>query len=149
MRKLALTYLPSYSTYLGFLAFLNLFLGTFLVVQWLRLHLPMQGVQLPSLVRDLRFHMPCSQNTKTENGSNTVTYSIRTLQTGTPLVPVVKNPPCTAGDAGSIPCRVTEIPHASKKLSPCTATTEPVCSGADVTQPERQCSTKTDPARCS
>ena len=38
--------------------------GTFLVVQWLRLHLPMQGVQVQSLVRELRSHMPCNQKTK-------------------------------------------------------------------------------------
>ena len=57
---------------------------------------------------------------------------------GTPLVPMVKNPPCTAGDVGSIPCLGTESPPASEKLSPCTAMTEPVCSGADVTQPESQ-----------
>ena len=29
-----------------------------LVVQWIRLHLPMQGVWVRSLVRKLRFHMP-------------------------------------------------------------------------------------------
>ena len=32
--------------------------GTFLVVQWLRLHLPMQGVQDPSLMWKPRSHMP-------------------------------------------------------------------------------------------
>ena len=148
-RTLALTYLPSYSTYLGFLAFLNLFLGTRLVFQWLRLHFPVWEVQVPSLVRDLRSHMPCSQTTKIENRSSIVTNSIRTLKTGTPLVPMVKNPPCTAGDVGSIPCLGTESPPASEKLSPCTATTEPVCSGADVTQPESQCTTNKDPAQCS
>ena len=34
---------------------------TSLVVQWLRLHLPMQGVWVRSLVRELRSHMPYSQ----------------------------------------------------------------------------------------
>ena len=39
--------------------------GTVLVVQWLRLHLPMQGaVEVRSLVRELRSHMPCGQKTK-------------------------------------------------------------------------------------
>ena len=32
--------------------------GTSLVVQWLRLRLPMQGVRVQSLVRELRSHMP-------------------------------------------------------------------------------------------
>ena len=32
-------------------------LGTSLVVQWLRLHAPNAGVQLPSLVREQRSHM--------------------------------------------------------------------------------------------
>ena len=30
---------------------------TSLADQWLRLHLPMQGMQIPSLVRELRSHM--------------------------------------------------------------------------------------------
>jgi len=32
--------------------------GISLEVQWLGVHLPMQGVQVQSLIRDLRFHMP-------------------------------------------------------------------------------------------
>ena len=40
-------------------------LGTSLAVQWLRLHLPMQGVQVGSLVGELRSHMPWGQKTKT------------------------------------------------------------------------------------
>ena len=32
-------------------------LGTSLVIQWLRLHLLMQGVRIPSLVKELRYHM--------------------------------------------------------------------------------------------
>ena len=39
-------------------------LGTFLVVQRLRLRLPMQGVQVQSLVRELRSHMPWATKTK-------------------------------------------------------------------------------------
>ena len=38
--------------------------GTSLVVQWLRLRLPIQGVQVRSLVGNLRSHMPRSQKTK-------------------------------------------------------------------------------------
>ena len=32
-------------------------LRTFLVVQWLRLHTPMQRLQVQSLVRELRYHL--------------------------------------------------------------------------------------------
>ena len=35
----------------------------------------MQGVQVPSMVRELRYHMPNSQTTKTQNRSNIVTNS--------------------------------------------------------------------------
>ena len=41
-------------------------LGTCLVVQWLRLHAPVQGVQVQSLVRELRYHMQCGVG-KNEN----------------------------------------------------------------------------------
>ena len=40
---------------------------------------------------------------------------------------MVKNLPCNAGDAGSIPGRGTKIPHAVEQLSLCSAVTEPVC----------------------
>ena len=40
--------------------------GTSLEVQWLRLRLPMQGVQVRSLVGELRSHVPHSQKTKTK-----------------------------------------------------------------------------------
>ena len=36
------------------------FMGTSLVVQWLRIRLAMQGMQVRSLVGELRFHMPQS-----------------------------------------------------------------------------------------
>ena len=39
--------------------------GTSLVVQGLRLRIPIQGVWVESLVRELRSHMPLSQKTKT------------------------------------------------------------------------------------
>ena len=38
--------------------------GSPVVVQWLRLHLPMQGVWVQSLVRELRSRLPCGQKTK-------------------------------------------------------------------------------------
>ena len=53
---------------------------TSLAVQWLRLYFPMQEVQVQSLVRKLKSHMPRSQKTKTSNRSNTVTNSIKTLK---------------------------------------------------------------------
>ena len=51
---------------------------TSLEVQWLRLGLPLQGVQVWSLVRELRSHMLLGQKTKTGNRSSTVTGSIKT-----------------------------------------------------------------------
>ena len=33
--------------------------------------------------------------------------------------PVIKNPPVSAGDLGSIPGRGTKIPRAAGQLSPC------------------------------
>lgn len=39
--------------------------------------------------------------------------------------PEVKNPPSEAGDLGSIPGQVAEIPQATGHLSPCPRTTEP------------------------
>ena len=47
-----------------------------------------------------------------------------------PSDPVVKNPPCNAGDAGSIPSRETKIPRAVMQLSP--RAMEPTCHGAQV-----------------
>ena len=41
-------------------------MGTSLVAQWLRLRLPMQGVRVPALVRELRSHMPRGQKTNTQ-----------------------------------------------------------------------------------
>ena len=38
--------------------------GTFLVVQWLKLHLPVQGAQVQSLVRELRSNVLPGQNIK-------------------------------------------------------------------------------------
>ena len=42
----------------------NLSARTSLVVQWLRLHLPMQGMQVQFLVRELRSHMPQAKKPK-------------------------------------------------------------------------------------
>ena len=40
--------------------------GTSLVARWVRLHLTMQGMRVPSLVGEQRSHMPRGQKTKTE-----------------------------------------------------------------------------------
>ena len=48
--------------------------------QWLRLHLPMQGAPVQPLGRELRFHMPLSQNTKTESTGTILTVLIKALQ---------------------------------------------------------------------
>ena len=40
--------------------------------------------------------------------------------------PVVKNPPCNAGDMGSIAGWEPKIPYAVKQLSPRATTTDPV-----------------------
>ena len=53
--------------------------GTFLVVQWLRLCLPKQEVQVRSLVGDLRSHVPYgppAKNQNINNRNNIVTSSI-------------------------------------------------------------------------
>ena len=39
--------------------------STSLVIHWIRLHLPVHGVQIPSLVGELRPRILCSQKTKT------------------------------------------------------------------------------------
>ena len=41
-----------------------------------------------------------------------------------PSGPMIKNPPCNAGDVGSIPGLGTKMPHAMGQLSPCAVTTE-------------------------
>ena len=40
---------------------------------------------------------------------------------------MVRNPPCDAGDIGSIPGPGTKIPPAAEQLSPCTTTGEFMC----------------------
>ena len=46
--------------------------GTSLVGQWVGLHLPMQGVQVQSLVRELKSHITCVQNRQTSLKTETV-----------------------------------------------------------------------------
>ena len=63
--------------------------GTFLVVQQLRLHLPMQRVWVQFLVRELRSHVAKKPKHETEADF--------------PGGPAVKNPPASTGDMGLIP----------------------------------------------
>ena len=44
-----------------------------------------------------------------------------------PSIPVVKNPPCNAGDAGSIPGQEAKILYAVEQLSLHGTTKEPMC----------------------
>ena len=50
--------------------------------------------------------------------------------------PVVKKPPCNAGDTGSIPGQGIKIPNATEQLSLCTITRESMCCS------ERSCKTQ-------
>ena len=62
---------------------LILHFGTSLTVHWLRLCLPMQGVQVGSLVGELGSCMPPGQKTKkAQNRSSIVANSIKTLKNG-------------------------------------------------------------------
>ena len=51
-------------------------------------------------------------------------YCFKNYSWDFPGGPVVKNPPCNAGDMGSIPGQGTKIPHAAGQLSLCATTTE-------------------------
>ena len=56
-----------------------------MLVQWLRLRLPMQGVWVQSLVGELRSHMPRGQRKQTyyiqkNKHKNTVNFSSETMQ---------------------------------------------------------------------
>ena len=55
-------------------------LGDFPGSQCLRLCLPIQGVWVRSLIRELGYHMPQGQKTKTWNRSSIVTNSMKTLK---------------------------------------------------------------------
>ena len=57
---------------------------------------------------------------------------------------MIKNPLCSAGDAGSIPGQGTKIPHAMEQLSPHATTAEAACSRAHAPQLESPLSAATD-----
>ena len=56
--------------------------GTSLMVQWLRLHLPMLGVRVLSLTGDLRSHMDWAQKNKIQNRGNIVNKSNKDYKYG-------------------------------------------------------------------
>ena len=62
---------------------------------------------------------------------------------------VVKDSPCNAGDAGSIPGWETKMLHAVEQLSLRVATTEPTCSGARCVSQLEFLHYNKDPERCS
>lgn len=70
--------------------------------------------------------LECLVKSRKDNGVLCIHKSKQKNQTADFLSgPVMKNPPCNAGDAGSIPSRGTKSPHASKQLSP--SALEPAC----------------------
>ena len=54
--------------------------GTSLVDQWLRLHLPMQGVQVQFLAREIRSHMACGQKKQNVKEKQNCKNSIEILK---------------------------------------------------------------------
>ena len=64
--------------------------GTSPVAPWLRLCLPMQGLQVQSLMGVPRSHMPHCSKTKTKNRSSIVTNSINNLKKRNNLVSLNK-----------------------------------------------------------
>ena len=61
--------------------------GTSPVDQWLRLHLPMQGVQVQFLARELRSHMACGQTNQNVKQKQNCKSSIEILK----MVHIKKN----------------------------------------------------------
>ena len=61
--------------------------------------------------------------------------------------PVVKNPPSNAGDTSLIPGLGTKIPQATRQLSPCVKTAEPVPARVHVPQLEGSMRCNKDPAQ--
>ena len=55
---MAIPHTPPYTWAINLLYLKYILPVTSLVVQWLRIHLPMQGMWVQSLVRELRSHMP-------------------------------------------------------------------------------------------
>ena len=63
--------------------------------------------------------------------------------------PVVKNPPCNAGNLGLVHGWGPKIPQASRQQSPSTTATEPTCSGARVPQPDTPGAARKGPGCCN
>ena len=61
--------------------------GTFLVVQWLRIHLPTQGMQVQSLAGELRSHMPYGNKAHMLQLQKPTHSRVRALQPEKPPLP--------------------------------------------------------------
>ena len=83
-------------------------------------------------LRPSDLHMDCIL--RNERAVDTEALKIKNRRRDFPDRPVVKNPPCNAGDVGSIPGWGTKLPHAVEQLNLHVTTTEPACSGAQVPQ---------------
>ena len=95
------------------------------------------------------YHTKWSKSDRARQISYDITYiwNLKIWYRDFPGGPVVKNPPSHAGEAGSIPCRRTKIPHAAGQLNPRAATTELAYSGACVPQLESPRASTTEPVR--
>ena len=103
----------------------------------------MKGVQWEALpevrfvaLRPSDLHMDCILRNETE--VDTEAPNIKSRRRDFPDCPVVKNPPCNAGDTGLIPGQETKIPHATEQLSPCCHSLEAVCHNYRVREPPQQ-----------
>ena len=67
-----------------------------MAVQWLRVCLPMQGVQVRSLVEELRYHLPQGQKTKTlkkKQNRNSIVNKFKKDLKNAPHQKIFKNKP--------------------------------------------------------
>ena len=85
-----------------------------------------------------------TNNIKRCSASSTIRRANQNQREGDfPSGPVIKHPPCNAGDSGLIPCQGTRTPHAMEQLkapvpqleSSCTAAKYSTCHDEDPTQP--------------
>ena len=84
--------------------------GASLLVQWLWLHLPMQG----ACVKKLRSHMPWSPKTKTQNSYNIMKNSIKTKNGTLKKKPTLKNFIHPSKSRPSIPFKCEPFPSFSE-----------------------------------
>ena len=87
-------------------------------------------------LRPSDLHMDCIL--RNERAVDTEALKIKNQRRDLPNRPVVKNPPCNAGDAGWTPSQETKIPHATEQLSPCRHSLEAVCHNCRVRETPQQ-----------